>query len=105
MSNFICKICGKEKNTYPRSVDKENKITCWECESLEMFNRYSEEIFEGLKDEIKKYMLESPYTPNSIAIFIVNDLLEFIKDREYISDFNKKFEHLKNELKMLKMLD
>lgn len=105
MDKFICDICKKEKDTYPRTIRKENKQICWECINLETFNKYQEEIFNNLRDEIKNFMLESPNTPNSIAIFVINDLLEFIKDRRYISNFNKKFEHLEQEIEMLKQLD
>lgn len=101
MSSFICDTCGKEKNTGPVGVSYDNKKTCWECMSLNLFNEYSEGTFEELKEEIKKYMLESPYTPNSNAIFIISYLLEFFKNRENISDFNRKFEHLEEELKIL----
>ena len=105
MDKFICDICKKEKNTYPRTVTNENKQICWECSNLECFNKYEKEIFDNLKKEVKDYMLESPNTPNSIAIFVINDLLEFIKDRKYINNFNDKFKHLEEELEMLKQLD
>lgn len=105
MNKFICDICKKEKNTYPRITTKENKQICWECSTLECFNKYEKEIFDNLKKEIKKYMLESPYTPHSIAIFMINDLLEFIKNRNHIENFDKKFNRLEEELEMLKQLD
>ena len=105
MDKFICDICKKEKDTYPRTVTKENKQICWECSNLERFNKYEKEIFDNLKKEVKDYMLESPNTSNSIAIFVINDLLEFMKDRKNIKDFDKKFNHLEQELEMLKQLD
>lgn len=101
MSNFICKTCGKEKDTYPRSIDKEGKMTCWECETLEKFNYYEKIYFDELKEEIKKYMLESFNDPANNSIHIVSDLLNFIKNRNEIYDFNGKFEHLRKELELL----
>lgn len=105
MEKFICDICKRKKDTYPRTITKDNKQICWECSNLECFNKYEKEIFNNLKKEIKEYMLESPNTPNSIAIFVINDLLEFMKNRKYIKDFDKKINHLEEELEMLKQLD
>lgn len=99
MSKFICDICGKEQDTYPRSVSSDGEITCWKCSNLNLYKEY-EGRFDKLKNEVKDYMLEK--YDNLDAIFIINDFFEFFENREEIDDFDRKLNHLKEEIDILK---
>lgn len=101
MSKFICSVCNKEKDSYPRTVTKDNKYICWQCSALDDFNKRENELFNNLKKEIKDYMLESPNSPNSVIIYALEDLLNFIKNRNHIENFNNKLKHLIEELEIL----
>ena len=99
MSKFICATCGKEQDTYPRSVGYDGKTTCWRCSNLQLYNKY-EGRFEKLKNDVKEYMLES--YDNLESIFMIDDLVEFFENKEDIYDFDIKLNHLREEIRILK---